>query len=106
LSPEGVTRTSAEATLHYNWSVVNSIEVADNFVFFFTGINEGHFVPRTAFEYDEDFRSFVRQARRLREDADRYPLAEAADVEASEGIQPARDVTGTRARPGSPPTAP
>jgi hypothetical protein len=99
VGPEGLTRKSAECTQTYGWPVVNRIEVTDTFAFFFTGHFEGHLVPRSAFASDEDFRSFVRQARRLRDDAGR-DLPEALEVrEASEGVLPAGDITGTRARP-------
>jgi YcxB-like protein len=95
VGPEGLTMVSAYVTQRIGWEIIWEIGEDDHRAYFLLTTSTGHVVPRSAFEYDEDFWRFVELARRLRDAADRAPRATAA-LPTSEDIQPASDAAGTQ----------
>jgi hypothetical protein len=59
--------------------------------------DQGQVVPHSAFASEAEFRSFVREAGRLRDDAGPAPASGVRGP--SEGVRPATDVAGIEARP-------
>jgi hypothetical protein len=69
ITPESITFTGKLTTTSALWEAVEQIAVTEDHAFFFTTKTAGFVVPVQAFPDEEEFRAFVKTARRYRKAA-------------------------------------
>jgi hypothetical protein len=77
ITPEGITYTAKLTSATARWQAIEQVVVTDEHSFFFTTKTAGFVLPARAFADDEEFREFVKTARRYRKEADAEPEDEA-----------------------------
>jgi hypothetical protein len=76
ISAESITFTGELMTVTARWQMVEQIVVTEDHAFFFTTKRTGLVLPIRAFADEEEFRDFVKAARRYRRAADEDPKSD------------------------------
>ena len=87
ISPAGIHAVGSDFDCRYAWPGVDWIEATDEYVFFFLNTEQAVVVPGAAFARDEEFASFVAQARRWHEATSLNALSEFRAWQESEQIE-------------------
>jgi hypothetical protein len=82
IGPEGITVQAQDAQTTVRWDVIEDVKVTDDHAFFFFAQRAAVILPRRPFPSEDEFRAFLKLARRLYEgESDREPQPESFSPE-------------------------